>query len=282
MFDPEDKPADALSAPAATVDGDQQGIVGKAEWKEALDILAKTDPAKAAALSKKLDGYDRVLTKKTQELSKREQEIAKVLDDARAATAKPQNGSVGQKIKLLDAQIEATSDPAAREGLRQLKDAIREEAQETIKDLEARWEKRFEDNQAVSKATIKTSVTKDLKALEDIYGEDLIEKYQDQVEAFSLRHPGAHSPDQWLHSIVPADELRQAIRIRLKRESNNKPNGQDASPKPANPAITREAPSSDQYRGKSIRTTRQGFGKAIEDGVQAGMGVAQKLGFGKK
>ena len=282
MPEPEDKTTDANGAPVSTVEGDQHGIVGKADWKEALETLAKTDPDKAAALSKKLEGYDRVLTKKTQELSAREREIAQVAENLKAAVAKPSGQSVGQKMKILDAQIESTTDPATREGLRQLKDAIREESEDRLKELEARWEKKFDESQQSSRATAKIGLSKEIKALEEVYGEELVEEYREGIESNSLKYPGAYSPDRWLHTLADPDKLRQALRIRLKREPESKPNGDKPQPdkKPASPPVTSTKPSpiSDPYRGKTAAQIRTGFGRAIDDGVKAGLG---KLGLGR-
>lgn len=278
MFDPEDKPAEANGSPAATVDGDQQGIVGKAEWKEALDLLAKTDPDKAAALSKKLEGYDRVLTKKTQELSQREREIKEVAEKLSAAASKAPSGSVGQKMKILDAQIESTTDPAQREGLRQLKDAIREESEERLRELEAKWEKKFQDSEHATRATARVGLSKEINALKEVYGEELIEEYKGEIEANSLKYPGAYSPDRWLHTVADPEKLRQALRIRLRKEAP-KPNGDQGAEKkqPASPvSSTKPLQDNEKYKGKNPAQTRVGFGKALDDSLGEGM---RKLGL---
>ena len=283
MPDPEDKPLDANGAPTATDEGHPAGIVDDLPgWKKALESIS--DPALKESLSKKLEGYDRALTKKMTGLSQREKEIAQVLENAKAAAAKPlpQGASTGQKLKRLDAQIEATTDPATREGLRELKEAIREEAEEKLQELEARWEKKFQDREDASKSMIRQGLEKDIKSLVSVYGEDLIEKYKEGIEANSLKYPGSYSPDRWLHTLAEPDELRQALRIHLKRESD-KPNGDKppAEKKPASsPATsTKPAANTDQYRGKNPAQIRLGFGKALDDGLTAGF---EKLGLGRR
>ena len=284
MPEPEDQKPDAESAPASTAQGDQHGIVdSQPEWKEALEIIAKSDPAKAEALSKKLKGYDSVLTKKMTGLSQREREVAEVAETLKAVAAKSsgQAVSTGQKMRVLDSQIESATDPATREGLRQLRDAIREGAEDKLKDLEARWEKKFQDREDASKAQIRTGLVKDIASLKSVYGEDLIEKYREGIEANSLKYPGSYSPDRWLHTLAEPDELRQALRIHLKRESE-KPNGDKppAEKKPASAPATSTKPVVDleQYRGKNPAKIRLGFGKALDDGLEAGF---KKLGLSR-
>ena len=280
MPEPEDQKPDATSAPASTAQGDQQGIVDSpADWKRAIESIS--DPDLKAALSKKIEGYDRFLTKKTQELSKREQEIAQVAQNLKAASAKPSGQSTEQKLKIIDAQIEKTDDPATREGLRQLKDSIVEIAEDKIKVLKAEMDKRFEEIKFSSQSSIKSALAKDFKALEEVYGEELIEKYKEGIESNSLQYPGAYSSDRWLHTLAEPDELRQALRIRLKRESD-KPNGDKppAEKKPASQPATSTKPSADleKYKGKNPAQVRLGFGKALDDGWEAGM---KKLGLSR-
>ena len=280
MPESDDQQNGSTGATSATAQDDQQGIVEKPDWKEALDILAKTDPAKAEALTKKIEGYDRVLTKKLTNLSQREREIKEVADSLKAASAKPSGQSTGQKLRTLDAQIEATTDPAAREGLRQLKDAIREESEDRLKELEARWEKKFQDADNASRSVARIGLGKEIKSLEEVYGEELIEKYKGDIESQSLKFPGAYSPDRWLHTLAEPDELRQALRIRQKKEDSKQPNGQEGSArKQAPPASTQPKPVYEQYKGKNVREIRTGLDKAIGDGVKAGLGA---LGFGRK
>ena len=284
MPEPEDQKPDAESAPASTAQGDQRGIVdSQPEWKEALEIIAKADPSKAEALSKKLKGYDSVLTKKLSGLSQREREIAEVAESLKAAAAKSSGPAVstGQKMRVLDAQIESATDAATREGLRQLRDAIREEAEDKLKDLEARWEKKFQDRDDASKAQIRSGLAKDITSLKAVYGEELIDKYQEGIESNSLKYPGSYSPDRWLHTLADPDELRQALRIHLKRESE-KPNGDKppAEKKPASAPVTSTKPAADleKYKGNSPSKIRLGFGKALDDGLEAGF---KKLGLGR-
>ena len=275
MPDPEIQTPDAKSAPASTEQGDQQGIVERPDWEEAIAILAKTDPAKAEALSKKIEGYDKVLTKRMTGLSQREREIAQVLKDAQTLT-RPPSESKPLSSKVLDKLEQEAADASQREGIRDLRKAIREESEDKLQELEAKWEKKFQESQNHSIAAARVGLSKEIKALEEVYGADLIEKYKGDIESNSLKYPGAYSPDRWLHTVAEPDELRQALRIHLKKQvEKEKPNGAPETPKRTAPTpvtSTKPTPVSEQYKGTSPRQTKGMFDKAIGDSVKAALG----------
>ena len=122
---------------------------------------------------------------------------------------------------------------------------------------------------------------KEIKALEEVYGADLIEKHKDAIESNSLKYPGSYSPDRWLHTVAEPDELRQALRIHLKKQvEKEKPNGVPEAPrKPGSTPVTstKPTPINEQYKGKSPRETKGMFDKAIGDSVKSVFG---KLAIG--
>lgn len=282
MSDPNDQQIDAQGAPSATDTGHQQGIVDDLpSWKKAIEGIS--DPTLKEALSKKIEGYDRRFTEKMTAISKREQEIAKVAEDLKTVATTPARGNIstakaeGQKV--LDVLMESSQDPSAREGIRQLRDAIREETdieklRATIDDLA----KKFQSMAQTSQSVRRTELSKELTKLEDLYGSELLGRYKDQLETNVLKYP-EYSARRWLHTLADPDELEQALRIHLKKQSSQ-PNGQETQPKPAKPAAvsTVAAPASEQYKGKGPRQARVGFDKAIGDSVKAALG---KLAIGR-
>jgi hypothetical protein len=283
MTDPENQPADPNGAPAATGDGHQTGIIDDLpSWKRAMESIS--DPALKESLNKKLEGYERKFSEKMAGLSRREQEIVQLAETLKQAQAAPPQSQASVKAegrKVLDAMMEQATDSSTREGIRQLREAIREETDiEKLKETVALLERRLQDREASSQVVRKQAVEKDIKSLEEMYGRELLDKYKEQVEAYSIKHP-EHSPRKWLHSLADPDELDQALRIHQKRK-DSKPNGdsQDAPKKQASAPVTSTNPSpiSEQYKGKTLREAKTGFDKAIRDSVKAGLG---KLALGR-
>lgn len=285
MPEPEDKPLDANGAPTATDNGDQDRIVdSQPEWKQALAELAKTDPSKADALSKKLEGYDKVLTKKLTGLSQREREIVQLAETLKASATKPSASAASVRTesrKILDDLEDKASTAEDREGIRKLRAAIREETDiEKLKETVASLEKRLQDKELSEQSVRKTTIAKELKALDEKFGEEFMDKYRDQVEAYSVKFP-EHSPRKWLNSLADPDELEQALRIHLKKQ-DSKPNGASAEPpkkQGSSPVTsTKPTPAHEQYKGKTPLATRMGLDKAIGDSVKSAFG---KLAIGR-
>jgi len=262
MPDPENQPIDPNGAPSATDEGHQAGIVDDLpSWKRALESIA--DPSLKEALNKKLEGYERKFSEKMMGLSKREQEIVHLAETLKQAQTAPPQGTASVKAegrKVLDALMEQATDPSAREGIRQLREAIREETDiEKLKETVARLERTLQDREVSSQVVRKQTVAKDIKSLEEMYGDELIDKYREQVEAYSIKHP-EHSPRKWLHSLADPDELDQALRIHQKRK-DTKPNGESEAPKKRDSApvtSTKPSPIADQYKGKGDKSSNGG------------------------
>ena len=280
MFEPENKLPDADSAPGADVQGDQAGIVDDLpEWKKALESIS--DPALREKLNTKIKAYDQKLTKELTNLAKQKQEVAQHGQTLKAAvdkaTSTGADATKAEKLKVLDTALRNATTSEEREGIRNLREAIKDELPDVQKLKDEILEQVRSEFSGVKQTThsIKMSeLSKDKPALIQEYGSDLVEKHWELIEERALKYP-QHSSEEWLHTLAKPDELRQAMRIRLKQQLKEESEGKNGSgsKKPDGlkpPVSTQPAPSSNKYWGdkKGKGAFSKGLGEAILDSVR--------------
>lgn len=211
-------------------------------WEKELNELkdSATTPERRAEIAERLTGkvkgYETAYTRKTQELSAREQEIRQVAENLKAAQGTRQEGrafDAAQEagLKKLDALMKNTADPQARETLRDLRDIIAEETElpKLRKELE---ELRSFVNGIRQETTVTRAqgLDKEISELSRQYGQ-IVEKHSDQIKKLGVQYPQFNA-EKLLYSVADPDEIRQALVVQSKKTKGAEvvQNGQPAKP----------------------------------------------------
>lgn len=278
MPDPNDQQLDPNGAPAATDQGNPAGIVDDLpEWKKALESIS--DPALKEKLNNKIKAYDQKLTKELTNLARQKQEIAQhgqtLKEAVSKATSPGSDATKAEKLKVLDTALRNATTSEEREGIRNLREAIKDELPDVQKLKDEILEQVRSEFSGVKQTThsIKMSeLSKDKPALVNEYGSDIVDKFWEQIEDRALKYP-EYSAEQWLHTLAKPDELRQAMRIRLKQQLREESEGKNGSehkkpdgPKP--PVSTRPAPNRFWDGKKGPAGFSRGLGEAVMDSLK--------------
>lgn len=271
------------SAPAASAEP-KSGEPAEKEYVSGIDISELPEqerPTARRVLSEKAKLLETGYNQKFREIAdyKRERDaftqMGITMDEAKDALSKYAESKKNpvsqtavtadkkQALKTLDKLIDSA--PIEQRGaLEQMRQIIKEEAPVDVDKVAKLEEKISQFEKFMSRANQETSSKRqndlhtELDSLKTKYGDEFVEKYRDDIVTNGLKYGG--SARQLLHAISPADELEQAITVKLKP-------GKQITTEKAN-AITSSTPgltsSAEQIN------TKQSYGGLLRDVIRLG------------
>ncbi len=280
------KPEDQTVDPEAEVTEGEETPTGgdsivkeKISWYE--EALKDPTPENVAKVVNKIKGYDKEFSRKMNQVTLREREVADVAEKLKTAATQPTKSpeAVSKKQdKIFDAWLESTSDPGQRELIRKIRDGTLEIAREAsdsggkLQERIDRLEKQLQTRQSSDQVTRESHLNSEIAALGKRLGLDIVEKHREQILSLGVQYP-QYSARRLLYSVADPDELEQALEIGKKRS----PKGTVEPGNRRSPVTsTTPTPEMSKYKGKTPQEMQAGLRLAIKDSIAASRG---KLGI---
>ena len=256
---------------------EEESLIPKEEMDWLTERLQNGDPLTTEERTKAikhLGGFNRIVKKNKDEhsrrlkvISEREQEIVKVAEDLKSAQqAKTSDQVKAEGKKVLDDLLDSTTDPQARETLRNLRDIIREETnvgelRKSVDEIKQAFQLQVTSTQQARYDTLE----KEVDALVDRYSDSLVEKHRDQILDLGLKYT-QYSARRLLHSVADPDELDQALRIQGKRDGS-----ESTGRRKATEAVTSTTgrPAHEEFQARKPDEIQTKFRSAIDKAVRS-------------
>lgn len=138
--------------------------------------------------------------------------LNKVYSDFKSGKISKSDDTKDRNLKLLDKRIDETSDPGAREQLREIRDIIKQEAPDT-KGLEDKISKLEIELATIRETALigqsdRTEVQ--VEKLKEDYGDELVNKHKEEIKALALKYPRQSVENLLLH-LADKSQIRSAL-----------------------------------------------------------------------
>ena len=258
-----------------TPTGGETIVKEKIAWYE--EALKDPTPENVAKVVNKIKGYDKEFSRKMNQVTLREREVADVAEKLKTAATQPKSPEAVTKKqdKIFDAWLESTSDPGQRELIRKIRDGTVEIAREAsdsggkLQERIDRLEKQLQTRQSSDQVTRESTLNSEIAALGKRLGLDIVEKHREQILSLGVQYP-QYSARRLLYSVADPDELEQALEIGKKRS----PKGTADQPTNHRSPVTSTSPTpeANKYKGKTPQEMQAGLRLAIRDSIRASRG----------